>query len=280
MSSNTIRRTDLLALSNLRNDGRKPNEIRRLRIQMGAVSSSSSESCGGSALIEMGLTSVLATVVGPTDSIRKSEESNDRCTIDVTVQVTPFADASIRRRVNSNQDRRIIEMSSYIQSALESCVLVQLYPQSSILVNICILQDDGNRLCTALNAAMCAILDAGIPTKDICCACTAGYPTTAAVDSTSSIYIDLNRKEELGTGPGSVVVMPCSILAQRGTVVWTHCETGRLPSIDTMERLLESSIEGCRAIFDHIQSAVRERANTILLARNGKATVYNALVPA
>lgn len=281
VGGSSIRRIDLLSLSNLRPDGRKPNEIRRLRIQLGALESVC-DNGGGNALVEMGLTVALATVVGPTEARRRTDEQLDRASIDVTVQLAPFSDAGMRRRVNPNQDRRLVEMSDQIQSALESCVLVQLYPQSVIQINICILQDDGSRLPCALNAAMCAILDAGIPTKDICCACTAGYPTTTTsfIDSSSPILIDLNRKEELGNGPGSVVVLPCAILPQRSNaVVWTYCETGRLPSIDTMERLLESAIDGCRLIFEQIQIAVRERASSVLLSRTGKATVSNMLVP-
>jgi ribonuclease PH len=69
--SSTLRRTDLLALSNLRNDGRKPHEIRRMRIQMGV-------SGGKSALVEMGLTAVLAKVEGPMECSRRSEEVADR----------------------------------------------------------------------------------------------------------------------------------------------------------------------------------------------------------
>ena len=69
----SIRRTDLLALSNLRNDGRRPEEIRRMRVQLGPVSSTTSdtsgEAVGGSALVEMGLTVALATVWGPVAKI-------------------------------------------------------------------------------------------------------------------------------------------------------------------------------------------------------------------
>lgn len=64
----TLRRTDLLALSNLRNDGRKPHEIRRMRTQI----------TEHGALVEMGLTTVLATVRGPIECTRRSEEVPDR----------------------------------------------------------------------------------------------------------------------------------------------------------------------------------------------------------
>jgi hypothetical protein len=72
--TSSLRRTDILALSNLRNDGRKAEEIRRMRIQIGT----SSEKVGGSALVEMGLTVALATVSGPMECTRRSEELPDR----------------------------------------------------------------------------------------------------------------------------------------------------------------------------------------------------------
>jgi ribonuclease PH len=64
----TLRRTELLALSNLRNDGRKPHEIRRMRIQI----------TDQGTLVEMGLTTVFAIVRGPMECNRRSEEISDR----------------------------------------------------------------------------------------------------------------------------------------------------------------------------------------------------------
>lgn len=72
--ASVLRRADLLTLSNLRNDGRKPHEIRRIRIQMGVVA----ENNGGSAVVEMGLTTVLAMVRGPIECSRRSDEISDR----------------------------------------------------------------------------------------------------------------------------------------------------------------------------------------------------------
>lgn len=84
----SLRRADLLALSNLRNDGRKAREIRRMRIQMGCcdVSMSNNSNTSGSAIVQMGLTSVMATVSGPMDCTRKSDEIADRC-VDMIVHV-------------------------------------------------------------------------------------------------------------------------------------------------------------------------------------------------
>ena len=79
----SLRRTDLLALSNLRNDGRKPDEIRRMTIQLSPLADASGTN--GSALVHMGLTTVLCAAIGPTDCLRRSDELPDRCVISQSI---------------------------------------------------------------------------------------------------------------------------------------------------------------------------------------------------
>lgn len=79
----SIRRADLLSLANLREDGRRPEELRRMTIQMGPSGGGESSvgsglTASGSALVRMGLTTVLARVMGPTDCTRKADELPDR----------------------------------------------------------------------------------------------------------------------------------------------------------------------------------------------------------
>jgi len=266
----SIRRTDLLALSNLRNDGRKPNEIRRLKIQIGPLSSSSS--VGGSALVEMGLTVALATVRGPIECARRSDELMDRAMVDVTVKMAPFASAVDRRVTNPNTDRRLIEASHMLKRAMEAAILLHLYPRSRIEIVVVILADDGGRLCAAINASTLALQDAGIPMKDFVCACSAGYATDGNTDTT---LVDLNRKEESTTGGQPAVQLPCAMLPQRETVVFAQCEA-RLPNYAALERVLEAAMDGCRAVFDIMQAAVREKASGVFSARSGHAKMIEA----
>jgi len=279
MGSLSIRRTDLLALSNLRNDGRKPEEIRRMRVQLGPVSTitSGGEAVGGSALVEMGLTVAMATVRGPVACQRRSDELPDRAVVDVSIKTAPFAPSGgDRRLVNPNTDRRLVEMAHLLKRALEATILLQLYPKSSIQVQIVILADDGGRLCAAINAASAALIDAGIPVKDILCACSAGY----AGGTTDTTLVDLNRQEESSShssngGGKNAVCLPCAMLPQRGTLVLSQCEA-RLPDFDTLDRVLEAAMAGCRAVFDVLQAAVRERASALMGLRNGQGTVIDS----
>jgi|UniRef100_A0A8J9SRK4 exosome complex component RRP41 len=271
--SSSIRRTDLLALSNLRNDGRKPHEIRRMRVQMSPLSVST---ISGSALVEMGLTVVLATVRGPVDCLRRADENPDQAVLDVTVQSAPFSSSADRRVANPKTDRRLIEASHMLKRAMEAAILLHLYPKSRIELVVSVLADDGGRLCAAINAATLALMDAGIPMKDFVCACSAGLPGTSATpDSHALTLVDLNRQEESSTGGQAATHMPVALLPQRNTLVLAQCEA-RLPNLDTLERVLDAATEGCRAVFDILQAAVREHAATVLAARSGTTRIISA----
>ncbi|VEU33331.1 unnamed protein product [Pseudo-nitzschia multistriata] len=271
----SIRRTDLLALSNLRNDGRKPGEIRRMRVQLGPASNTASgDAVGGSALVEMGLTVAMATVRGPVACLRRSDELPDRAVVDVSVRAVPFAPTD-RRVTNPNTDRRLIEAGHLLKRALEATILLRLYPKSRIEVRVVVLADDGGRLCAAINAASAALIDAGIPMRDVLSACSAGY----AGGTTDTTLVDLNRREESPQQGKNAVCLPCAMLPQRGTLVLSQCEA-RLPDVRTLDRVLEAAMAGCRAVFDVLQAAVRERAAALMGLREGTGTIVDSFAGA
>ena len=102
---------------------------------MGPVSTTSGEAVGGSALVEMGLTVALATVRGPVECVRRSDELPDRAVVDVSVKSAPFA-PSDRRVTNPNTDRRLVEMSHLLKRALEATLLLHLFPKSRVQIQI------------------------------------------------------------------------------------------------------------------------------------------------
>jgi exosome complex component RRP41 len=246
----------LLALSNLRNDGRQPHEVRRMQGELGVVPGSV-----GSAVVHMGLTACVAVVTGPMECARRSEEQADRAMLEVSLQLAPFATAE-RRVVNSASDRRLIEGGQQIQRALEATVLLQTYPRTRIAIHIVVLSDDGGRICAALNAATLALMDAGLALKDFCCACAAGVAST----SSSTILVDLNRLEEQGdTAMATVAILP----QRGGTMVLAQCSESRLSDFDQLERLLEAAAEGCHAVLEDMQAAVKRRAAVVLASNYG-----------
>lgn len=246
------KRNHLFALCNLRSDGRKASEIRRMRFQLGVV-----DQVAGSALVEMGLTAVLATVIGPTECTRRADELPDRAVLQVQFSAAPFCTAD-RRHVPSN-DRRFLEAARLVQRALEASLFLHLYPRSMIQIQITILSEDGGRLCAAINAASCAVVHAGLAVKDIVCACAAG-----GIDP---VMVDLNRREEMEN-----INMACAMLPQRGTIVLSQCEA-RLPSVEALDLVLETAMEGCRAVFAVMEAAIRENSALQWSSKRGKAVV-------
>lgn len=271
----SLRRTDLLALSNLRDDGRKPNEIRRMTVQMSPLTNSSGTN--GSALVQMGLTSVLCAVVGPIDCARRSDELTDRAVLEVNVRTAPFAPSSgDRRTANPTTDRRIIEQSSLIKNALEASLMLHLFPKTRIILDLTVLADDGGRLCAAINAATCALVDAGLPMKDLVCSCSAGLVTGtgSTADGLEDIELmDLNQQEvSTYSNEASAVYMPVATMPQRGTVVLAQCES-RLSSVDVFEKVLNAAMEGCQMVFNVMEACIREKTGKLLAAKMGNATV-------
>jgi len=223
----------------------------------------------------MGLTVALASVRGPTECSRKSDEVSDRAIVEATIQVAPFA-AADRRTINSATDRRLVEASHLLQKSVEAALLLHLFPKSRIEVVVTILADDGGRLCAAINAASLALADAGLPMRDLVCSCAAGYASGINLDTT---LVDLNRREEVGGGGGghqpAAVQLPCAMLPRRGTLVLAQCEA-RLPDYDTFERVLHAAQDGCATLATIMEAAIRDHATTLLRARQGEAQVVDA----
>ena len=215
------------------------------------------------------LTVSLATVRGPIECKRRSDELPDKAVLDVTCKSAPFSSSGDRRVTNPNTDRRLMEIAHLLKTALEATLLLENYPRCLISVSVTVLADDGSRLSSMINAASLASLDAGLCMRDILCACSAGY-------AGESTLVDLNRREESSFGGQPAVYLPCAMLPQRGTIVLSQCEA-RVPDFDTLERVQEAAMDGCRAVFDTLQAAIRERASTLLIARNGQGAVDNAL---
>ena len=271
----SLRRTDLLALSNLRNDGRKPNEIRRMTIQLSPLTNSTCTN--GSSLVQMGLTTVLCAVVGPLDCVRRSDELSNRAVLEINLRTAPFSSSSgDRRTTNPTTDRRILEHSTLIQNALEASLMLHLFPKTRIIVDLTVLADDGGRLCASINAATCALVDAGIPMKDLVCSCSAGLVTGtgSSADGLEDItLVDLNQKEASSySNDSSAVYMPCAIMPQRNTVVLTQCES-RLSSVEMFEKVLNAAMEGCQMVFQVMEASIRERTGKLIAAKMGNVSI-------
>ena len=165
----------------LRNDGRKFNELRPIRIEVGVLNRAD-----GSAYIEWGGNKVLVAVYGPREAFPKHTQNPSRAIINARYNMAAF---SVDERKRPGPDRRAIEISKVISEALEVAVFTEQFPRTSIDVYIEVLQADAGTRIARLTAASVALVDAGIPMKDMVVGCAAGK-----IDG--KVVLDLNKEED------------------------------------------------------------------------------------
>ncbi len=174
-------------------DGRKPDEARPIKMQVGVLSNAD-----GSALVEYGLTRVLAAVYGPKES-QKSMLLPDRATLRVRYHMAPF---STEERKNPAPTRREVELSKVLRESLEPVVMTEYFPRTSIDVFIEVLQSDGGTRTVGATAASLALADAGIPMRALVAGVAIGK-----VDNV--LIVDLNEVEDMyGDADMPVVAAP------------------------------------------------------------------------
>ena len=156
----------LINKKGLRLDGRKADELRPVKIEVGILSNAD-----GSAYIEHGKNKILAAAFGPREMHPKHLSLPDRMVIRCRYHMAPF---SVGERKSPAPSRREIELSKVIRECLEPAVFVEYYPRTGVDVFIEVLQADGGTRCASITAASLALADAGIPMRDLVVACAAG----------------------------------------------------------------------------------------------------------
>src|SRR5574342_244088 len=173
--------TQLMNENGIRCDGRRIDQIRNVSIKVGVL-----KNADGSAYIEFGKNKILAGVFGPRDVHPKHMADQDSGILRCRYQMSPF---SVTERKNPAPSRREIEISKVIKEALQPAVILKDFPRTVVDVFIEILQADGGSRCAALDAASVALVDAGIPMRDIVSACAAGKVA-------DKIVLDVNDEED------------------------------------------------------------------------------------
>ena len=184
----------LIREDGLRHDGRRPDELRPIRMEVGVLSNAN-----GSALVEYGKTKVIAAVYGPRELHPRHISLPDRAVIRCRYHMAPF---STEERKNPAPSRREIELSKVIREALEAAVFTELYPRATIDVFIEVLQADGGTRTTGITAAALALADAGIPLRDLVAGVAVGK-----VDGVLVLDID-QLEDEYGEADMPVAMMP------------------------------------------------------------------------
>src|SRR3989337_3815773 len=219
-------------------DGRKADELRPIKIEVGILSNAD-----GSAYIEHGKNKILAAAFGPREMHPKHLSLSDRIVLRLRYHMAPF---SVQERKSPAPSRREVELSKVIRESLEPSVFVEYYPRTGIDVFIEVLQADGGTRCASITAASLAIADAGIPMRDIVVACAAGK-----IDDT--VVLDLmDTEDKLGVADVPVAYMPnlnaITLLPMDGELV-----------PEEFEDAFNMAVEGCKKIHAMQKDALRNK---------------------
>ena len=189
-----MQKPKLILDNGLRLDGRKPDELRPMKMEVGVL-----KNADGSAIVEVGNTKILAAVYGPREMHPRHLALPNRAVLRVRYHMTPF---STDERKNPAPSRREIELSKVIREALESQILVEQFPRTSIDVFMEVLQADAGTRLASLMAASLAVVDAGIPVRDLIAAVAVGK-------ADGIVVLDLNEPEDMwGEADMPVAMMP------------------------------------------------------------------------
>lgn len=175
-------------LLGFRRDGRRPHEIRKVECKLSVISNAN-----GSALFNIGNTSVIASIYGPQHpKNRESRQNRDSSTIIVRCITSSFSSTSHRDISKNYRMDRLL--SNTIKSTFDSIIMKHLYPKCSIEIIIEIIQNDGGQISASINATTLALIDAGIALNEYCVSCSAGY-----IDGNITPFLDLNFIERNAT---------------------------------------------------------------------------------
>ena len=228
----------LIDKKGIRLDGRKADELRPVKLQVGVLSNAD-----GSAYIEHGKNKILAAAFGPREMHPKHLSQADRMVLRCRYHMAPF---SVQERKSPAPSRREIELSKVIKESLEPALFPELYPRTGVDVFVEVLQADGGTRCAAITAAALAIADAGVPMKDLVVACAAGK-----VEDT--MVVDLyDAEDKLGAADVPVAYMPnlnaITLLQMDG--ILTPAE---------FEKAVSMAMDGCKKIYEMQKEALKTK---------------------
>ena len=228
----------LIDKKGIRADGRKADELRPLKLQVGVLSHAD-----GSAYIEHGKNKILAAAFGPREMHPKHLSLPDRMVLRCRYHMAPF---SVQERKSPAPSRREVELSKVIKECLEPALFLELYPRTGVDVFVEVLQADGGTRCASITAAALAIADAGVPMRDLVVACAAGK-----IDDT--VVLDLyDTEDKLGAADVPVAYMP-SLNAV------TLLQMDGILTPEEFEKAMNMAIDGCKKIYEMQKEALKTK---------------------
>ncbi len=232
----------LIDKKGLRLDGRKLEELRSIKIQVGIL-----PNADGSAYIQQGKNKILAGVYGPREMHPKHLALPDRTVLRCRYHMAPF---SVQERKSPAPSRRDIELSKVIREALEPSIFLEYYPRTGIDVFVEILQADGGTRCASITAASLALADAGIPMRDLVVACAAGK-------ADDTIVLDLMDTEDKKGGAD----VPVALMPNLNAI--TLLQMDGILTFEEFEKAVNLALKGCRKIYTMQKEALKAKYESV-----------------
>ena len=224
-------------------DGRKPDELRKIKIEAGVL-----HRAEGSCYLEWGGNKVIAAVYGPREAVPRHTQNPLRAIVNAKYNMAAF---SVEDRKRPGPDRRSREISKVISEALGKVILLEKYPRASIDVNIEVLEAEAGTRCAGLTAAGVALADAGIPMNDIPVSCAAGKIQ-------GNVVVDLGKEED-NFGDAD---LPVAISPRTGEIILLQMD-GHL-TLDEFNKAFDLAIEGCHKVSEIQKKAILDKYQSVL----------------
>lgn len=222
----------------LRLDGRRPDEMRPLRIEAGVL-----KRADGSAYVEWGLNKVMAAVYGPRECHPRHLQNPERALVQCIYNMASF---SVDDRKRPGPDRRSHEISKIIAEALTHVVFTEYFPRTSIDVYIEVLQANAGTRCAGLTAASVALADAGVPMRDLVASCAAGKVA-------DTVVLDLGKEED-NFGQADI---PVGFVPRTNEIVLLQMD-GDLTN-EEFTKGLNMAVGACKNVYEVQRDALKRR---------------------
>src|SRR5579884_2206789 len=227
----------LIDKKNLRVDGRKLDELRPIKLQVGVL-----KNADGSAYIEWGRNKIMVGVYGPKECHPKHMALPDRALLKCRYHMAPF---SVDDRKPPQPSRREIELSKIIREALSPAIVLEDFPRTAIEVYVEVLQSDGSSRIASITAASAALADAGIPMRDLVVGCAVGKVQDKIVADVS----DTEDKE-------GQVDLPVAFMPNLNLITLLQSD-GALTK-DEFEKAFKLALEKGRYVYEIVRDALLE----------------------
>ncbi len=218
-------------------DGRAPDEMRNVRIEAGIINEAD-----GSAYVEWGGNKILCGVYGPRECIPRHGANPYRSTLKVRYMMSPFA--SLEEHGRSGPSRRSTELSKVIREVFENLVIGEKFPNTQIDVYIDVLQAEGGTRTASVTAAAVALVNAGIPMRDMVSAVAVGKAGDV-------LLVDLGKLED-NFGQSD---MPLAMSHKEKKLLLVQMD-GMLTR-DEIAQMLEMTEKGCDEVHKIQEDALK-----------------------